>query len=50
MRSPSRIPIANVVMVTADVLKKLELVGKDLDAYLSETMKMFYEDPTQATR
>jgi transaldolase len=36
----------HVITVTADVLKKLELVGKDLDAY--STVKMFYDDATRA--
>ena len=34
----------HVITVTNDILKKLPLVGKDLDAYSLETVKMFYED------
>ena len=34
----------HIITVTHDVLKKLELVGKDLDEYSLETVKMFYED------
>jgi transaldolase len=34
----------HVITVTNDVLKKLSLVGKDLDAYSLETVKMFYDD------
>jgi transaldolase len=34
----------HVVTVTRDILKKLSLLGKDLDRYSLETVKMFYED------
>jgi transaldolase len=34
----------HVITVTNDILKKLSLVGKDLDEYSLETVKMFYED------
>jgi transaldolase len=34
----------HVITVTNDVLKKLELVGKDLGEYSLETVKMFYDD------
>ena len=34
----------HAITVTNDILKKLSLVGKDLDAYSLETVKMFYED------
>src|SRR5450432_1088529 len=34
----------HVITVTGDVLKKLDLVGKDLDQYSLETVRMFYED------
>lgn len=37
-----------VITVTNDVLKKLQLVGKDLDEYSLETVKMFYDDATKA--
>ena len=38
----------HVITVTYDVLKKLELVGKDLEAYSLETVKMFHQDAAQA--
>lgn len=38
----------HVITVTSDILKKLELVGKDLDAYSLETVKMFYDDACKA--
>jgi len=34
--------------VTNDILKKLPLIGKDLDEYSLETVKMFYNDAQQA--
>jgi transaldolase len=34
--------------VTNDILKKLELVGKDLDDYSLDTVKMFYNDARAA--
>lgn len=34
----------HVITVTNDILKKLSLVGKDMDDYSLETVKMFYED------
>ena len=34
----------HVITVTHDVLKKLELVGKDLGDYSLETVKMFHDD------
>jgi transaldolase len=34
----------HVITVTNDILKKLALVGKDLDNYSLETVKMFYSD------
>jgi len=37
-----------VITVTHAVLKKLGLVGKDLDEYSLETVKMFYADGQQA--
>lgn len=33
-----------IITVTNDILKKLALVGKDLDEYSLDTVKMFYED------
>lgn len=38
----------HVITVTNDVLKKLNLVGKDLDDYSLETVKMFFNDATSA--
>jgi transaldolase len=37
-----------VITVANDTLKKLELIGKDLDVYSLETVKMFREDAVQA--
>jgi transaldolase len=37
-----------VITVTNDVLKKLELVGYDLDKYSLDTVKMFYADAVAA--
>jgi transaldolase len=34
----------HIITVTPDVLKKLELVGKDLAEYSLDTVKMFYND------
>ncbi len=38
----------HIITVTNDVLAKLALVGKDLDAYSLETVEMFYRDATAA--
>jgi transaldolase len=38
----------HIITVSHDVLAKLSLVGKDLDAYSLETVKMFYKDATAA--
>jgi len=38
----------HIITVTPDLLKKLSLVGKDLDQYSLETVKMFYEDGQKA--
>jgi transaldolase len=38
----------HVITVTNDLLKKLELVGKDLSEYSLETVKMFYHDAKAA--
>lgn len=38
----------HIITVTNDILKKLNLVGKDLNDYSLETVKMFYEDATKA--
>lgn len=37
-----------IITVTNDVIKKLELVGKDMDEYSLETVKMFYNDAKKA--
>jgi transaldolase len=37
-----------VITVTNDILKKLSLVGYDLDSYSLDTVKMFYNDATAA--
>jgi transaldolase len=34
----------HIITATNDLLKKLELIGRDLPAYSLETVKMFYED------
>jgi transaldolase len=34
----------HVITVTNDILRKLPLIGKDLDDYSLETVEMFYED------
>jgi transaldolase len=38
----------HVITVTNDVLKKLDLIGKDLDEYSLDTVKMFYKDAVSA--
>jgi transaldolase len=38
----------HIITVTPDVLKKLSLVGKDLDQYSLETVKMFHSDAVAA--
>ncbi len=38
----------HIITVTNDILKKLYLVGKDLNEFSLETVKMFYEDATNA--
>lgn len=38
----------HVITVTNDILKKLELIGKDLDEYSLETVRMFYNDAMSA--
>jgi transaldolase len=34
----------HIITATDDILKKLALIGKDLDQYSLETVRMFYED------
>lgn len=38
----------HIITVTHDILKKLALVGKDLDEYSLDTVKMFYSDAEKA--
>ncbi|MGA2230296.1 MAG: transaldolase [Tepidisphaeraceae bacterium] len=38
----------HIITATTDVLKKLDLIGKDLTAYSLETVKMFYQDAKSA--
>lgn len=38
----------HIITATNDILKKLSLVGKDLDAYSLETVEMFYKDAQAA--
>ena len=38
----------HIITVTNDILKKLSLVGKDLDDYSLETVQMFYKDAKQS--
>jgi transaldolase len=38
----------HVITVTSDILGKLDLIGKDLDDYSLETVKMFYKDACAA--
>ncbi len=38
----------HIITVTHDLLKKLSLVGKGLDEYSLDTVKMFYEDALKA--
>ena len=41
-------PGCHIITATPDVLKKLSLVGYDLDAYSLDTVKMFYDDAVSA--
>jgi transaldolase len=38
----------HIITVTQDILKKLTLIGKDLDDYSLETVKMFHDDAQAA--
>jgi transaldolase len=38
----------HVITVTTDILKKLSLVGYDLDSFTLDTVKMFYDDAVAA--
>jgi transaldolase len=38
----------HIITATNDILKKLPILGKDLDEYSLETVKMFYDDAKEA--
>ena len=38
----------HIITVTPDILKKLPIIGKNLDQYSLETVKMFYNDALEA--
>ena len=38
----------HIITATNDILKKMDLIGHDLDAYSLETVKMFYRDANAA--
>ena len=38
----------HIITAANDILKKLSLVGKDLEAYSLETVEMFHKDATAA--
>jgi transaldolase len=38
----------HIITVTSDLIKKLALVGKDLDRYSLETVEMFHRDALSA--
>jgi transaldolase len=38
----------HIITVTNDILKKLHLIGLDLDEYSLDTVKMFYNDAKAA--
>jgi transaldolase len=38
----------HIITVPADIIKKLPLVGKDMDVYSKETVAMFFKDATSA--
>ena len=38
----------HIITVTNDILKKLSLVGYNLDTYSLDTVKMFYNDAAKA--
>ena len=40
----------DIITATPDVLAKLDLVGKDLEAYSLETVRMFFDDAAAAGR
>jgi len=38
----------HIITATSDILKKLDLIGKDLDEYSLDTVKMFYADAVKS--
>jgi transaldolase len=34
----------DIITVTGEILKKIDLIGKDLEEYSAETVQMFYND------
>jgi transaldolase len=38
----------HIITATNDILRKLELVGKNLEDYSLETVKMFFNDATKS--
>jgi transaldolase len=38
----------HIITATSDILKKLDLVGKNLDEYSLDTVKMFYADAVKS--
>jgi transaldolase len=38
----------HIITATTDVLRKLNLVGKDLDEYSLETVQMFHRDAAES--
>jgi len=38
----------HIITVTNEILKKLSIVGRNLDEYSLDTVKMFYDDAQQA--
>lgn len=38
----------HIITVTSDILTKLHLIGKDLELYSLETVRMFYDDAARA--
>jgi transaldolase len=38
----------HIITATSDILKKLDLIGKDLDEYSLDTVKMFYSDAVKS--
>jgi transaldolase len=38
----------HIITVTSDILAKLSLIGRDLDEYSLDTVRMFYDDATAA--